>query len=468
MSFLSNVLEHDSGRPFLRFIDDNKWRSYGEMFRIAERVAGWLKEQGVERGSRVIIQLDTGRDLVLAHLACLVLGAIRVPLHYRQPLEEIQPIIDMTQPSLAITCQPDYFVDIPAFTRLKAGVPVTDWAVGQQDTEWLFTSGSTGIPKGVRRTMDALENCSNALTARWDLCPDDVLHISLPWNHAHALDIAFAGVMHRGARIIISPRFLPHHPPPRGATMVWAVPTNWKLLLEKGNRIALDGYRGLRLAVSGSDYLPPEVALAIREATGLQLANRLASTENLVYAATPRRGDWFPDTVGFPLSWVDLKLSEGDGEILIRRHQFFRGYEPEVEPSGFVGEWFGTGDIGTFHESGQLIHLGRTDDIIKRGGEKIGPAEIETVLLRVDGVAKAGCFPVPDAHYGQVVGAAIVLSDNFQNERTVLAACQQECKTALGPPKQPAFWFVVDAKDFPETGLGKIKRKQLGKICLDE
>jgi|GEM_PF-2766410 len=462
MSYLTDVLKHDSGRDFWRLEDESKWHSYGETFRLAERDAGWLKGLGVERGSRVAIQLDTSRDLVRAHTACWVLGAIRVPFHYKETYEEIKYRVGLTQPTIAIGCNPANFPGIPTFSEMKSGKPVTDWAVDQEITSWLFTSGSTGAPKGVQRSYAALENCSNALTKQWGLTPDDVLYSGLPFHHAHMLDIAFAGVAHRGARFVIARRFRPIAPP-REATMFFGIPTNWQLLMDEGTPAAWEGYGRLAFAVSGSAYLDPKLALAVKQATGLELANRLARTEELCLAAHLRYGERRPNTVGFPLDWVELKLDPEDGEILVRCNPLFPGYFPPVEPRVALGEWYGTGDTGQLDDVGQIIYLGRKDDIIKRGAEKIGPDEIEYVLLGVEGVKKACCFPVPHRLYGEAVGAAIVVDDGFKAD-SVKAACESAVKATLGQPKWLEFLEVLEESQWRETALGKTKRKEIRKI----
>ena len=259
----------------------------------ALRVGGWLREQGVAPGDRVAIQLENGMDLIDAHLGCIAAGAVRVPLnaHYRQA--ELAPILEDAAPALAIARDTGPY---PSRTRVSAtvgvGAPLNDPApdldlalgladatrarilagdpLGARATAWLFTSGTTGRPKGVPQTWGMWAHNLHAIEQRWALAPDDVLWNMLPLFHTHGLVLGLHGTLLRGATMRLSSRFEPRDPPD-GVTHVYGVPTFYRRWLPTMTRAA---WSRLRLVVSGSDGLPAELSDALLAASGHRVLER--------------------------------------------------------------------------------------------------------------------------------------------------------------------------------------------------
>ncbi len=461
MTLIERMLSHDSdSRPALRFEGESKWYSYGQLFREAEGYAGFLRTKGVERNSLVVIQAEASLDLVLWHLACMAIGATRLALHPKKTFAEIQAIIEMAKPTHAITCQPTSFgPGIQTFTQLRReSASVADWPADQEGT-YLFTSGSTGRPNGVRRNLTALLNNFLALESRWGLSEHDVLCNRLSLDHAHGWELGVNAVLARGARVVIAPRFAPVAPP-KECNMIYAVPAMWIKYLQHALTLDPKSFQNMVLLVSGSDYLPPEVALAVQQITGFTLLNRWGMTEGPpIFTAHYRFSSWNPYSVGTALKGVQLQVAE-DGELLALTTPPFLGYTPPTNPSGLLpGGWIPTGDFGRISD-GQVYIVGRKKDIIIRGGENIAPAEIEYVIEQVPGVERAGCYARPDETYGEIVGAAIMVASGYDESR-VLAVCKQAVEASLTKPKWPVDWQVLAVGEFPLTSVGKVSRSAL-------
>ncbi len=449
--FLARFLAHPPERPALDW-EGRTW-TYGDLRELGERTAGWLAAQGVHPGDRVAIQLENGLPLVAAHLGCMALGAVRVPLnvHYREV--ELAPIIEDAAPVLVITPTPERFIGVRCVPSVGEGRPVGEW-VGGPVTAWLFTSGTTGRPKGVPQTWEMWTANLDALAECWALRADDVLWLTLPMFHTHGLVLGFHGTLLRGARLILAARFEPVAPPPE-ATLFFGVPTyfrRWLSLMQ----VEPAAFSGLRLLVSGSDGLPVEVSDAVHAALGQRVLERYGMTETVMITSNPGVGERRAGTVGRPLADTDVRLV--DGEVQVRGPAVFHGYQPRPDPSAFTEDgWFRTGDAGEWDEAGYLRIVGRKKDLVIVGGVNVSPAEVEHALSAAPGVVEVGCCGVPDPDLGEVVGAAVVpWADADRN--TVLAGLDAVAR-GLSGLKRPR--RVVFVESLPRNALGKLQRSRL-------
>ena len=441
----------------------------------ALRVGGWLRAQGVAPGDRVAIQLENGMDLIDAHLGCIAAGAIRVPLnaHYRQA--ELAPILQDASPALAIARDAAPY---PRGTRVCATVgadsPLADPApdldlalgldpgararvlegdpLGARATAWLFTSGTTGRPKGVPQTWAMWTHNLHAIEQRWALTPDDVLWNMLPLFHTHGLVLGLHGTLLRGAKMRLSSRFEPRDPP-EGVTHVYGVPTFYRRWLPTMTRAA---WGRLRLVVSGSDGLPAELSDAIHAACGHRVLERYGMTETVMIASNPFHGERRAGTVGTALDGVELRVR--DGEVQLRGPNVFAGYHPRPDPTAFTEDgYFRTGDAGAFDEAGYLRIVGRKKDLVIVGGVNVSPAEVEVVLARAPGVAEVACCGLPDVDLNEVVAAAVV-ADGTLPEHEVRANLARAAQDLSGL-KRPRDVRFVDA--LPRNALGKVQRARV-------
>lgn len=453
-TFLARFLSHPRQRGAIRW--EGSTFTYGDLVEMGESAAGSLAEAGVRSGDRVAIQLENGIDLVAAHLGCMALGAIRVPLNAHYRAAEVAPILEDATPSLAITHTPELFGTIPTVSRLAGAHRRGEWKADggdQATTALLFTSGTTGRPKGVPQPWSMWTNNLDAIEERWNLSADDQLWLTLPLFHTHGLVLGLHHTFLRGSSLILSPRFDPVEPPP--ATHFYGVPTyyrRWLPLMQSRPEL----FRDFRLLVSGSDGLPAEVSNAVFAATGQRVLERYGMTETVMIASNPFDGPRKAGTVGTPLSGVEVRIAEG--EVQVRGNAIFGGYWPRPDAAAFtVDGYFRTGDAGEFDDEGYLRIVGRKKDLVIVGGVNVSPAEVERILSMVSGVAEVGCCGLPDADLNEVVGAAVVL-DGTATEDDVRRGLATKAKELSGL-KRPKRYVFVDS--LPKNALGKLQRARL-------
>lgn len=448
--FLERFLRHPEGRAALRF---DRWWTYGELRESGERVAGWLADEGVEPGDRVCIQLDNGLDLVAAHLGCMALGAVRVPLNVHYQAAELAPILEDAEPRLILSHTPERFGARRVATAVRSAEPRGDWC-DDGVTAWLFTSGTTGRPKGVPQTWTMWERNLDALARRWALAPDDQLWLALPLFHTHGLTLGLHGTLLRGASAVVSPRFEPVVPP-SGTTHVYGVPTWYHRWLPTMAEEP-DAFARLKLLVSGSDGLPAALWAAVHELTGQRVLERYGMTETVIIASNPYDGERRPGTVGTPVDGMEVRLV--DGEVQVRGDAVFAGYHPRPDPGAFAGDgWFRTGDAGELDAAGYLRIVGRLKELVIVGGVNVSPAEVEAVLRAVPGVAEVGCCGLPDPDLVEIVGAAVV-PDGTVAEPELRAALDRAAR-GLSGLKRPRELRFVPA--LPRNAMGKLQRRRL-------
>ena len=451
-AFLDRFLTHPAERPALRW--PGRTSTYGQLRALGERTAGWLREEGVGPGDRVGIQLDNGPELVAAHLGCMALGAVRVPLNRHYRAAELAPILEDADLRLLITPVPEFAPGVRSAPAPGEGAPTGNWAGPTDVTAVLFTSGTTGRPKGAPQTWRMWESNLDALAERWELGADDVLWLMLPCFHTHGLVLGLHGTWLRGACVQLE-EHLRVEPPPAGITHVFGVPTYYRRWLP-GMEAEPARYAGVRLWVSGSDGLPAALSDAIHAALGRRVLERYGMTETVMITSNPGRGDRRAGSVGTALRDTDVRVV--DGEVQVRGPGVFGGYWPRPDPSAFTADgYFRTGDAGELDADGYLRIVGRKKDLVIVGGVNVAPAEVEAVLAGVTGVAMVGVCGVPDDDLGEVVAAAVV-ADGSLPEPEVRRALERAA-LGLSGLKRPRQVVFVEA--LPRNALGKLQRSRL-------
>lgn len=452
-SFLARWLAVDPGSPGL--VLDGRLYTHGELRSLGERVGGWLSAGGVGPGDKVCIQLENGRELVAAHLGCMAIGAVRVPLNAHYRAAEVAPIVEDAAPKLVIARDPSIYAGVAVVTSVEEGAPAGTWPTPPGDvTCWLFTSGTTGRAKGTPQTFAMWEHNLDALATRWALSPEDRLWLCLPLFHTHGLVLGLHGTLLRGASAVVSARFDPVLPP-AGTTHFYGVPTYYRRWLDT-MRAHPDAFRALKLLVSGSDGLPAELSDAVHAATGHRVLERYGMTETVIIASNPFDGERRAGTVGTPLNDVDVRIV--DGEVQLRGPSVFAGYEPRPDPSAFTADgYFRTGDAGELDDQGYLRIVGRKKDLIIVGGVNVSPAEVEVHLAKVAGVAEVGCCGLPDLDLNEIVVCAVVLDGTVPTE-AVRAALELAARELSGL-KRPRRWAFVAT--LPRNAMGKLQRARI-------
>lgn len=314
----------------------------------------------------------------------------------------------------------------------------------------LYTSGTTGLPKGVRLSRPAIDACLDGLADAWGWTPDDTLVHGLPLFHVHGLVLGVLGALRVGSSLIHTGRPAPDAYAAAGGTLYFGVPTVW-------GRIAADpsaaaALRGARLLVSGSAGLPRTVFDALAAHAGQGPLERYGMTETLITLSARADEPREAGVVGGPIAGVEAELTDvedGIGALRVRGATLFDGYVGAPDHTG----WFDTGDAASVVD-GRYRIVGRAkDDLIKSGGYRIGAGEIETVLLEHPSVREAAVVGVPDDDLGQRIVAYVV------GDAVEPAVLIDHVATQLSWHKRPREVRVVDS--LPRNAMGKVQKARL-------
>ncbi|MFJ8695809.1 acyl-CoA synthetase [Streptomyces roseolilacinus] len=476
----------DDPRPALRF--GERSLSYGGL-----RAAATALVPRLAGARRVAVWATPSAETAVAVVAALLAGVPAVPLNPRTGARELTHIVTDSAPALVLAAPGD---DLPAPLD---GLPCVDVAPhagegagtdarppAEPDAEApalvVYTSGTTGPPKGAVLPRRALAASLDALADAWAWTADDVLVHALPLFHVHGLVLGVLGPLRRGGSVRHLGRFTPEGVAREladGGTMLFGVPTMYHRIAE-----ALDtdedlagALAGARLLVSGSAALPLPDHERITAATGRRVVERYGMTETLMlcsvrvdpHGAGPAHR---PGSVGTPLRGVGLRLVRDDGtpltaydgetigEVQVHGPNLFTGYlnRPDATAAAFDGEWFRTGDMAVRDPDGSLRLVGRrATDLIKSGGFKIGAGEIENVLLAHPGVREAAVAGEPDADLGERVVAWVVPADPAAPPPAEELA--DHVAAQLAPHKRPR--AVRYLEELPRNDMGKVMKRAL-------
>jgi malonyl-CoA/methylmalonyl-CoA synthetase len=441
------------------------------------------RAHGVGRAERVLLLVPPGLDWVRSFLALLLSGAAVVPAPISAPAAEIAYLAQDSGARLAIASHelselvPGSVRVVPP-QRLALGARTEGEVLDQDDALVLYTSGTTGKPKGAVLTHANLAAQTAALREAWALTPRDVLLHTLPLHHLHGVVVALATALSAGASVLIARRFEPAlvaSSLPR-ATVLMAVPTIYQRLVEHEALLADDergrfraAARALRLATSGSAALPASLAARWRALAGAIPLERYGMTEIGIALSNPLEASRRrPGSVGLPLPTVGIRIigddgleSDGPGELQVRGPSVMSRYlgREDATRSSFRDGWFLTGDIAVREAGGFVRLLGRSStDILKTGGEKVSALEVEEVLREHDAIAEVAVVGVPDDTWGDRVVAVVVPQAGRASD------CAEEplrawAKARLSPYKVPKQVVVVEA--LPRNAMGKVVKSEL-------
>lgn len=463
------------------------WR-YGELLEASRRIAGGLLDGRSDLDqARVAFLVPPGRAYVAVQWAAWRAGGVAVPLATSHPDPELAYVLDDARPSIVVgdtgfaerlaplartrgirftTVQE--LVDGPAASSLPPLGP-------DRRALMLYTSGTTGRPKGVVTTHGGLRAQITTLVQAWGWREEDrILHV-LPLHHVHGIVNALGCALWAGAAVEFLSPFDAEAAWERlaggGITVFMAVPTIYHRLI--GASDAADsttrarwsaGARALRLMVSGSAALPVSLLTRWRELTGHTLLERYGMTEIGMALANPLQGERRAGTVGRPLPGVEVRLvdeagrsaAEGaPGEIEVRGPQVFREYwdRPDDSAGAFHDGWFRTGDVAVL-ENGYYRILGRrSTDIIKTAGYKVSALEIEEVLREHPGVSDAAVVGLPDLDLGERLVAAVVPAGPVAPDPEALRVWVRE---RLAPYKVPRQIRLFE--ELPRNAMGKVTK----------
>ncbi|MFD8150293.1 acyl-CoA synthetase [Streptomyces sp. NPDC059720] len=464
-------------RPALRF--GERSLTYAQLAAAAGALAG-----RIGGASRVAVRATPTLETAVAVVAALLAGVPAVPLNPKSGERELAHILSDSTPGLLLTAPDDRLPaplrDLPRVdVDVRAGGPVpADDHAGEAPALIVYTSGTTGPPKGAVLSRRALAASLDALADAWQWTGEDVLVHALPLFHVHGLVLGVLGPLRRGGSVRHLGRFSTQGVARElnaGATMLFGVPTMYHRIAEAvtGDPELVKALTGARLLVSGSAALPVHDHGRIATATGRRVIERYGMTETLMNTSVRADGEARPGTVGVPLPGVELRLVEEDGteitawdgqavgEIQVRGPNLFSGYlgRPDASAAAFTADgFFRTGDMAVRDPDGCVRIVGRkATDLIKSGGHKIGAGEIENALLEHPGVREAAVTGEPDADLGERIVAWIVPAD--PQSPPSLEELAGHVAERLAPHKRPRVVRHLDA--LPRNDMGKIMKRAL-------
>ncbi|MFG2346578.1 acyl-CoA synthetase [Streptomyces phaeochromogenes] len=475
-------------RPALRFGDRSL--TYGELAATASPLAARVAEAG-----RIAVWATPTLETAVAVVAALLAGVPAVPLNPKSGESELGHIVSDSAPTLVLAAPGTQLpptlaalerVDIDVDVAVDADINVRGRGTASPDTGTpetpaliVYTSGTTGPPKGAVIPRRAIATTLDALADAWQWTGDDVLVHGLPLFHVHGLILGILGPLRRGGSVRHLGRFETAgvaRELSEGATMLFGVPTMYHRIAETlpDDPALAKAMARARLLVSGSAALPVHDHERIAQATGRRVIERYGMTETLMNTSVRADGEPRAGTVGVPLPGVELRLTEEDGttaveaydgetvgEIQVRGPNLFTEYlnRPEATAAAFTEDgWFRTGDMAVRDPDGYLRIVGRkATDLIKSGGYKIGAGEIENALLEYPGVREAAVTGEPDVDLGERIVAWIVPADP-QSPPTV-EELADHVASRLAPHKRPRVVHHLDA--LPRNDMGKIMKRAL-------
>ena len=454
--------------------------TYAELRARVRGMAAGLRAAGVGPGERVAIALPNGCDAIVAFLAAAIAGTA-APLNPAYKYEEFRFYLEDTRARLLVA--PESGAEEARRAAADLGVAVVPPGVtaaggaGEPAPDdialVLHTSGSTGRPKRVPLRHANLAVSLDNIRHTYRLGPHDVALCLMPLFHVHGLMASTMATLLAGGTVVVPGRFNPlafwRLVRENGVTWYSAVPSIHQLILAR--KAGGDGAAGtLRFVRSCSASLPPDLmarmedyfAVPVLEAYGMTEASHQMASNPLPPGVRK------PGSVG-PGTGVDIRIMDEEGrplprgqagEVCIQGPNVIREYEnnPEATARSFFAEWFRTGDQGILDADGYLTLTGRLKELINRGGEKIGPREIDEVLLAYPAVSEAVCFGVPHPTWGEEVAAAVVPREGETVEEAALVAF---CRERLAEFKCPRKIYIVKA--LPRTASGKIQRLNVAK-----
>ncbi|MFD5769650.1 AMP-binding protein [Streptomyces sp. NPDC127049] len=476
--------------------------SFAEMSARSNRVANWLRAQGVRAGDRIIVMLGNQTELWETVLAAMKLRAVVIPATPLLGPADLRDRVERGRARHVITRAEDTgkFAEVPGdYTRIAIGGDGVDWLGYEHaaresdvfepdgvtlahDTLMLyFTSGTTARPKLVEHTHVSYP-VGHLATMYWiGLRPGDVhLNISSPGWAKHAWSNLFAP-WNAEATVFVHnyTRFdagrLMDEMERHGVTSFCAPPTVWRMLIQSDlGRLATPP----REVVAAGEPLNPEVIEAVRRGWGVTIRDGFGQTETAVQVSNSpgqrlKEGSMGRPSPGYAVTLVDPVTGRADveeGEICLdlSAHPvgLMTGYhgDPEKTAEAMAGGYYRTGDIGSRDEDGYIHYVGRADDVFKASDYKISPFELESALLEHEAVAEAAVVPAPDPLRLAVPKAYVVLAEGFKPDAETARTLFAHSKAVLAPYKRVR---RLEFAELPKTVSGKIRRVELRRLTAE-
>ncbi|MGI8927804.1 MAG: benzoate-CoA ligase family protein [Tepidiformaceae bacterium] len=485
------------------FSGDGRELTYGQLQGLSSRVGPALARFGVRAEDRVLLLMLDTVDFPVMFWGAMRAGVIPIPLNTLLGSDQYRYIIEDSRARLVVASAPLLPVLEPAMAGLARQVPVVVAGDSPEGSGlstvaqllakaekqaapaptcaddvafWLYSSGSTGMPKGVRHVHSSLAATAELFgKGILGISEDDVVFSAAKFFFAYGLGNSLTFPMSVGAKAVL----LAERPTPASVfailkqeqpTIFFGVPTLYAAMLADGNCTPENGSQRLRLCVSAGEALPAHVGLAWRDRFGVDVIDGLGSTEMLHIFVSNRPGGVRYGTSGTPVPGYEARLLDESGreveggeigELVVCGPSAADGYwnQRERSRSTFEGRWTRTGDKYTRDEDGYYVYCGRTDDMFKVSGIWVSPFEVESALVTHAAVLEAAVVPAPDGDGLLKPKAFIVLKEPSADIEALNVELKEHVKKAVGMWKYPRWIEVVES--LPKTATGKIQRFKL-------
>lgn len=487
--FYSQFVEH-ADDELLCTEQDQSYR-YSDIDARSAQLARLLTDLGASPGERVSVQVEKSPESLCLYLACLRAGLVFHPLNMGYKRGELEYFLGNAEPVIVICDARNEDIIRPITNaagidhlltlNADGGGTLSDnanplraeFATLHRDADdlaaLLYSSGTTGVPKGIMLTHSNLLRNTEALVEAWGFTEADRLLHALPIFHVHGLFVATGCVLLSGG----SMRWLPAYDAKQvikylpECTVLMGVPTYYTRLLAEDSFTA-NVAENVRLFVSGSAPLLEETFVEFEKRTGQRILERYGMTETNMNTSNPLHGLRKPGTVGPPLPGVEARVCDDDGNVLeigetgnlqIRGPNVFVGYwkMPEKTAEDFTSDgYFNTGDKGTIDSDGYVSIVGRAKDVVITGGLNVYPKEVELFIDDLPGVKESAVIGVPHADFGEAVVAAVVLVEGDQlNEGDIINAAKENLANFKVPKR------VVFIDELPRNSMAKVQKNIL-------
>lgn len=472
----ASLFAGDPDRPCIDEPYSGRSLTYGRLDDLSRRLGRAVLDHDLDPGDRVVAQIGKSIDGYALWLGCLAAGVVFVPTNTAYTPDEIGYFCSDSGARLLIVDDPTTVGDLDTPTvalselvRAADGIEPIGIATVDDDEpcSLVYTSGTTGRPKGATLSHGCVLDNGHALAEVWQFDATDVLVHALPVFHVHGLFISLHPTLLSGARV----RFLPSFDVDAvleqldGATVFMGVPTYYTRLLAD-DRFGPETCTSMRLFTSGSAPMTELTHAEFTERTGRQIVERYGMSEAGIISSN-RIGEAVPGSVGHALPGYEVRVVNDDGvpveagatgTVEVRGPSLCLGYwgRPDADAESRTDDgWFSTGDIGHLDSTGRLTLEGRSSDMIISGGLNVYPKEIEIALDEIDGVVESAVIGVPHDDFGEAVTAYLVLEADVDLDSLPL----DEALASLARFKHPKTVHRID--ELPRNAMGKVQKVEL-------
>ncbi len=475
----------------------NQSATFEELNRLVDRVASGLSAQGIGKGDRVAILLGNCPQFLISYYGILRTGATVVPINPIFTSREINYILSNSKAKAAIASSAlqsvllelkDQLDGLELLLFTESGEPERSFEQFLQNADdyfesvliddediavILYTSGTTGEPKGAMLTHRNMTSNAEAVCELFELTDKDRSLTVLPIFHVFCMTVCVNASIACGATILLLPKFSPADViqtiREEKATMFAGVPTMYNFMLQFPEATEED-FSSIRLCVSGGAPIPVELLYKFEERYRVTILEGYGLSESSpVTAFNPLRGIRKPGSIGIDIPGVKnivvdpegREVPRGEvGELIVRGPNVMKGYlgMPEATAATLKNGWLYTGDMAKMDEDGYIFIVDRKKDMILVGGYNVYPREVEEVLYQHPNVIEAAVIGAPDPEYGEIVKAFVVKKQDDLSSDEIISFCQARL-AKYKVPRQIEF-----LTELPKNTTGKIMRRALKKL----